>query len=108
MKKFLCMLLVITMLITLFSTVVSAASSTETDTNMQVILGSSDAKYKDQVNIPITFKGSPERISTLKMTITYDPTQLEYVSVSPGEIIPSPVSSFGTQLKSPGEIELFL
>ncbi|WP_010245015.1 cohesin domain-containing protein [Acetivibrio cellulolyticus] len=107
MKKFLCMLLVITMLITLFSTVVSAASSTETDTNMQVILGSSDAKYKDQVNIPITFKGSPERISTLKMTITYDPTQLEYVSVSPGEIIPSPVSSFGTQLKSPGEIELF-
>ena len=51
----------------------------------------------DVVTVPVKFANVPENgISSVSMTLKYNPTLLEFVSASPGDIVPSPELIFNS------------
>ncbi|WP_010246712.1 cohesin domain-containing protein [Acetivibrio cellulolyticus] len=79
-----------------------------TPTDIKVNIGSIEGKVGDLVTIPISFVNvSPYEIETVDMIITYDPTQLEYVSGEAGPLIKEAKLEYGVNKKSDGKIEIF-
>lgn len=73
-------------------------------------LGTVNTLPNENVTVPINFKNTPEKgVSTLDMTIYYDPNCLEYLSYESGSIIPSPKLNFAINNPSKGTLKfLFL
>ena len=62
---------------------------------LEVTVGSIETSPNESITLPINFKNTPAiGIATCNITITYDPTQLEFLSYEPGSIVPNPDMNF--------------
>lgn len=119
MRKVTRIIMAVSMIITMFFTLVSNMAMctaettskeqqpTETNTDFEVNVGSTEGKFGDLVTVPISFKNVPaESISTCSLKINYDPTKLEYVTIKGGSIIPYANTDFAGDKKTDGNLDI--
>lgn len=86
---------------------VEDVTPTETNTDFQVSVGSTEGKVGDIVTVPISYVNVPKIGTDLcTMTITYDPTQLEYISGEAGPLVVDSDVSFILNKESDGKINI--
>ena len=85
----------------------SLPTPTPINSNFQISVGSKDGNTGDLVTIPVSFINVPAYgIGASNMTINYDSSLLECVSIEAGEIIPTPELDFYSNNPSDGIIKL--
>ncbi len=115
MKKLITEVLSIVMLVTILLTAfnmgtVSAASKALTlipDNGFEVKIGSKQVNIGDNIIVPINFSNIPTKgIAVCSLTITYDPTKLEYIACDTGVIVKNPDTNFGINKVHDGMLKL--
>lgn len=134
MKRVLSMVLTIIMAVSIFSTVLnievvsgepmihsvssvtsvitpSIETSTPTpnpnETDLQINIGSLKGKTGDMVTVPINLKNVPKNgIYCADMVVSYDPSQMEWVSIEVGSIVPNSEVCFDSSNPYLGDIRL--
>jgi hypothetical protein len=107
MRKVISMIVAIAMLVTMFSTVVNLGTASAATQGFTVSVDSVSGKNGTEVVVPINFENVPsDGISTADMTITYDSTKLEYVSLDAGSIVTNPSVNFASNKESDGKLKL--
>ncbi len=115
MKKLITEVLTIVMLVTILLTAfnmgtVSAVSKALTlipDNGFEVKIGSKQVNIGDNIMVPIDFTNIPTKgIAVCNLTITYDPTKLEYIACDTGVIVKNPDTNFGINKVHDGMLKL--
>ncbi len=87
--------------------VASADNTTSLTSAFTITAGKVSASTLEEIDVPVSFSNVPANgICTAEMSITYDPTKLEYISLEAGSIVKNPNINFALNKVSDGELKI--